>query len=208
MLIETILGGLTGIIGTALTSIMNFKTQKLKNEHEINLIRAQTAAMIEESKAQIEITKTRIEGAVELADADAYIQSIKEGNKSVFNDKWIDNLFAVQGKMRYISVPVAVLIAFLFGFIEWVKQFMRPGLTAYLVIMTSWITLVSKDILTKAGVGTGGITGDQAYLIFTQVVGIIIYLTVSCVTWWFGDRRVAKFLMRLNDGNTKASGKK
>jgi hypothetical protein len=208
MLIETILGGLTGIVGTALTSIMNFKTQKLKNEHEINLIRAQTAAMIEESKAQIEITKTRIEGAVELADADAYIQSIKEGNKSVFNDKWIDNLFAVQGKMRYISVPVAVLIAFLFGFIEWLKQFMRPGLTAYLVIMTSWITLVSKDILTKAGVGTGGITGDQAYLIFTQVVGIIIYLTVSCVTWWFGDRRVAKFLMRLNDGNTKTSGKK
>lgn len=207
MLIETILGGLTGIIGTALTSIMNFKTQKLKNEHEINLIRAQTAAMIEESKAQIEITKTRIEGAVELADADAYIQSIKEGNKSIFNDKWIDNLFAVQGKMRYISVPVAVFIAFFFGVIEWLKQFMRPGLTAYLVIMTSWITLVAKDILTQAGVGTGGITGDQAYLIFTQVVGIIIYLTVSCVTWWFGDRRVAKFLMRLNDGNTK-TGKK
>jgi|WetSurSiteA1Bulk_404760.scaffolds.fasta_scaffold00112_23 hypothetical protein len=208
MLIETILGGLTGIIGTALTSIMNFKTQKLKNEHEINLIRAQTAAMIEESKAQIEITKTRIEGAVELADADAYIQSIKEGNKSIFNDKWIDNLFAVQGKMRYISVPVAVLIAFLFGFIEWVKQFMRPGLTAYLVIMTSWITFVAKDILTKAGVGTGGITGNQAYDIFIQVIGIVIYLTVSCVTWWFGDRRVAKFLMRLNDGNSKSSAKK
>jgi hypothetical protein len=208
MLIETILGGLTGIIGTALTSIMNFKTQKLKNEHEIAMIRAQTAAMIEESKAQIEITKTRIEGAIELADADAYIQSIKEGNKSVFNDKWIDNLFAVQGKMRYIAIPTAVLIAFLFGLIEWLKQFMRPGLTAYLVIMTSWITLVAKDILEKAGIGVQhGITGAQAYEIFIQVIGIIIYLTVSCVTWWFGDRRVAKFLMRLDDGNSKTSKK-
>jgi hypothetical protein len=208
MLIETILGGLTGIIGTALTSIMNFKTQKLKNEHEIAMIRAQTAAMIEESKAQIEITKTRIEGAIELADADAYITSIKEGNKSIFNDKWIDNLFAVQGKMRYIAIPTAVLIAFLFGLIEWLKQFMRPGLTAYLVIMTSWITLVAKDILEKAGIGVqNGITGPQAYEIFIQVIGIIIYLTVSCVTWWFGDRRVAKFLMRLDDGNSKTSKK-
>ena len=39
--------------------------------------------------------------------------------------------------------------------------------------------------------------------IFDQVTSIIIYLTVSSVTWWFGDRRTAKFLMRLNDGNKK-----
>ena len=45
----------------------------------------------------------------------------------------------------------------------------------------------------------------QATALFSQVIDIILYLTVSCVTWWFGDRRVAKFLMRLNDGNYKPS---
>jgi hypothetical protein len=40
--------------------------------------------------------------------------------------------------------------------------------------------------------------------IFDQVTSIVIYLTVSCVTWWFGDRRVAKFLMRLRGGNLKS----
>ena len=77
---------------------------------------------------------------------------------------------------------------------------MRPGLTAYLVGLTSWITFISMDVLKKHG---HLLTADQAGDIFDQVTSIVIYLTVSCVTWWFGDRRVAKFLMRLKDGNLK-----
>jgi hypothetical protein len=56
------------------------------------------------------------------------------------------------------------------------------------------------DVLQKHG---HLLTADQAGAIFDQVTSIVIYLTVNCVTWWFGDRRVAKFLMRLKDGNLK-----
>ena len=80
------------------------------------------------------------------------------------------------------------------------KAAMRPGLTAYRVASTSWITFISMDVLQKNG---HLLTADQAGAIFDQVTSIVIYLTVSCVTWWFGDRRVAKFLMRLKDGNLK-----
>jgi hypothetical protein len=77
------------------------------------------------------------------------------------------------------------------------KAAMRPGLTAYLVVLMSWITFISMDVLQKHG---HLLTADQAGAIFDQVTSIVIYLTVSCVTWWFGDRRVAKFLMRLKEG--------
>lgn len=201
MLIETLLGGVTGLLGNVITSIMNYKTQKLKNDHEIALVKVQTEAMIAEAKAQIEITKARIEGEVEIADSQAYMESIKHGNQTSFSDKWIDKLFSVQGKMRYFSIPIALIIAFLFGLIEWIKQFMRPGLTTYTVLMTTWITFTAYDILKARGIEA--LTADKALGIFNDVTSIVIYLTVSCVTWWFGDRRVAKFLMRLKDGNTK-----
>jgi hypothetical protein len=80
------------------------------------------------------------------------------------------------------------------------KAAMRPGLAAYLLALTSWITFVSMDVLQKHG---HVLTADQAGAIFDQVTSIVIYLTVSCVTWWLGDRRVAKFLMCLKDGNLK-----
>ena len=37
--------------------------------------------------------------------------------------------------------------------------------------------------------------------IYNEVTSIVVYLTVSCVTWWFGDRRMAKFLMHMNNKN-------
>jgi hypothetical protein len=41
------------------------------------------------------------------------------------------------------------------------------------------------------------LTALQATAIFNDVTSIVTYLTVSCVTWWFGDRRMAKSIMQL-----------
>lgn len=193
MLWETILGGLTGIIGTVLTSYINFKQKKLEFEHEAKMVELEIKAMMAEAEANIKITKAEVEGAIELADASAYIESQKQGNKNLFDIKWIDKLFAVQGNMgRFFAIPAAIVIAILFGVIDWLKGLMRPGLTLYLVGLTTYLTYISYQILTKYG--GADITAEQAIVIWNDVVTIIIYLTVSCVTWWFGDRRTAKFL--------------
>ncbi len=193
MLWETILGGITGIIGTVLTSYINYKQKKLEYDHEAKMIELETKAMLAEAEANIKITKAQVEGAIELADASAYIESQKQGNKNLFDVKWIDRLFSVQGSVgRFFAIPAAVVIAICFGFVDWLKGFMRPGLTIYLVALTTYLTYVSYNILTKYG-GTD-ITTEQAVTIWNDVVTIVIYLTVSCVTWWFGDRRTAKFL--------------
>jgi len=94
-------------------------------------------------------------------------------------------------------------IQFLLGFVDFIKRMIRPGLTIYLVGLTTWITIVARDVLVKAN--ENDLTAIQAKEIFDSVTTIIIYLTVTCVTWWFGDRRMSKFLMRLNDGNIKDS---
>ena len=198
--LDIIFGAVTGLLGNGITAWTNYKMQKIKNNHDVVMVKLETEAMIEEAKANIQIEKARIEGEVELTEAGTFLEGIKQGNKQTFSEKWIDKLFSVEGWIKYISIPVAVLIAFLFGMVDFLKALMRPGLTMYLTGCTTWITYMAWNILEQYGTA---ITSVQAVEIFDQVTSIIIYLTVSSVTWWFGDRRTAKFLMRLNDGNKK-----
>jgi len=204
MLWDIVLGGITGLLGNAITSYTNFKTQKLKNLHDIDKwkhedkkIELETKAMIAEAGMKMEIIKTEVEGAVELADTNAFMANIKQSGKKSFSEKWLDKLFAVTGWLKYISIPVAILIAFLFGIVDFLKALMRPGLTAYLVGLSTWITYIAWEILQRSNLEA--MTAVQASAIFQEVTSVIIYLTVSCVTFWFGDRRIAKFLMRLKE---------
>jgi len=193
MLIETILGGLTGLVGSVVTSIMNYKTMKAKNEHELAMIQAQTAAMKAEAEAQIQVTKAQIEGAVELADAQSYMASQRSGNEVLFGENWVDKLLATTGWLSWIAGPVACIVAFLFGLVDWLRGLMRPLMTAYLVGMSTYITYLAWNIVQKYG---QGMTSGEATAIYRSVIEVILYLTVSCVTWWFGDRTMSKFIMK------------
>jgi len=200
--LDVILGGITGLVGNIISGVMNYKTQKLKNEHEQAMVALETAAMKEEAKMKIEISKAEIEGAVELAEAEAYTLSQKLGNVELFSDKWIDKLFSVKGNFaKFFAIPCAVLLAVGFGFVDWLKGFMRPGITLYLTGMTTVITWMAWEIMKKQGLQAMSVA--EAIGIFDQVISIVIYLTVTCITWWFGDRRMAKFLTSMKKPTKK-----
>lgn len=197
---DIILGGITGLVGNIVTAWSNYKTQKLKNEHDQEMYKYKIQELGAKTDAAIKITEAKISGEVELADSRAYDTSQREGNKQVFAESWVTRLFAVEGPLSYVATPVALLLAMALGFVDFLKGLMRPGLTLYLTGITTWLTWTAYSILQTAGMQ---ISSQQALDIYNQVTSIVIYLTVSCVTWWFGDRRIAKFLMRLNDGNYK-----
>ena len=86
MLFETIFGGVTGLIGSVVGGIFKYKTMKAQIElkkaehsHEKEMVKAETEAMIAEAKANIAITRAQVEGAIDLEDARAYVQSRKKG---------------------------------------------------------------------------------------------------------------------------------
>jgi len=194
---SVLLGGITGLFGNMITGWFKYKDRKLKNEHEQKMVELNTAAMITEAKMQIQITKAKIEGEVELAETGAYTESIKSGNKPMFSEKWIDKLFSVEGKvLRWFTVPTAIVLSFGFGMIDFLRGFMRPALTLYLTGMSTVITWMAWDILQKAGVEA--MTAVQALDIYSQTTTIVIYLTVSTVTWWFGDRTMAKHITQMD----------
>jgi len=192
--LDIILGGVTGLIGNAITSYTKYKTTKMDNEHKQSMVKLETSAMIEEARMQIQVTKARIEGEVELADAAAFDTSQKVGSKQLFSEKWIDMIMeAGDSKWSgWFFKLLGLLIAAGFAFVDWLNGFMRPGLTVYLMGTSSYITFLAWTIMKANGIES--LSVEQAVGIFTQVTSTIIYLAVSAVTWWFGDRTMSKFL--------------
>ncbi len=99
---------------------------------------------------------------------------------------------------RFAVVTVALALA---G-VDVLNGTMRPFLTYYLMGATTWVTYMAYEIMDKVSVGL--ITQDWAQGMFEKVTLTVVYLTVTCVTWWFCDRRMAKFLAKnLNQGDMK-----
>lgn len=202
--LDILLGGVTGLIGNAFTTWFKYKDRKMQCAHEKDMAKIELDAMIKEAQMQIKVTQSRIEGEIELADAAAYKESLKSGREKLFSDKWIDMIMAA-GKDKWwgsICKLVGLFIASGFAFLDWLRSFMRPAMTLYLMGATTWVTMLAWKIMENAQ--GGAIDVVTAMGILEQVISTIIYLTVSAVTWWFGDRTMSKFLQQ--QGKKKTGG--
>lgn len=211
MILESLVGSILGIAGSGLTAwfkhkdkVIEIDLQKSKQEHEINMVKAETESMIEEAKANIKITQAQVEGATELKEIDAYITSQKEGNKNLFSSKWIEYLMSVEGWWKILTLPLASFIALLFGFTDFLKGVVRPLLTIYLSLVSSWITYKAYEIISINGMT---LTSVQATQIFNDVTSIVLLLTTTCVSWWFADRRIGKTVAQIRGVGAKKNGR-
>lgn len=204
---DLIFGGVTGLLGTIWSSYnkrkereMDLKDRENQRAHDLRMVDAQTRAMQAEAEANIRVTEAQVAGAVELENARAFQTSQLEGNKDVFRESFMERLFAVEGWVRLIAVPFGVLVCVLFGLADFVKSIARPTITLYLLGVSTWITKLAWDILDTKGMV---LTSVQASAIFSNVTGTVLYLTVTAVTWWFGDRMAAKGMEHLLPGKGK-----
>ena len=195
MLISGIIGVVTGLVGNIITSVTNFKSQKLKNIHDEKIIELETKAMLAKVEAGIKVTKAKVTGEIDKLEEKTYKENIVKANKTLLSKDVITKLFEHKG-----TKWLGAILTFLLGIVDVLKGFIRPVLTVYLVVLTSWLTYYSATILSAK---ESLLSASEASAIFSKVTDIVIYLTVSVVTWWFADRRVAKFLGRLDDGNIK-----
>ena len=105
-----VFGSVIGLVGNWLNQRAIRKTEEMKNAHEIAMVNAQIGMMKAQTDAAIKINTAKIQGAVDLQDSKAYGTVITVANEKSFSDKWVDYLFAVQGRLRYVSVPMAFFI--------------------------------------------------------------------------------------------------
>lgn len=169
--LSSILGGsITGLVGTALSSVYEYKTRKLdielaktKLQNEIELKKVDLELLKAESEAKIEIASVTAAGAVEVEDSKAFRAAIESEPKKY-----------AEGPLTHAQNWLMVALDFLRGVI-------RPSLTLYLVIIT---TIMYFNMKTAAD----SLLPPDAVGIINRIVDMVLFLTSTVVTWWFGTR--------------------
>lgn len=70
------------------------------------------------------------------------------------------------------------------GLMEKTRAIIRPILTVYLVGLASWLTYKLHILIG----GLDNIPMDQVFTMYWEIISAIIFLTVTCVTYWFNQR--------------------
>ena len=73
--------------------------------------------------------------------------------------------------------------AWLLLLLDLVRGLVRPGLTVYLCFVTTVVYLQARGLLVASP-----LTPEQAVGMVNQIIATVLYLTTTCVLWWFGTR--------------------
>lgn len=204
--LDLIFGGVTGLIGTIWGGYNNRKLKELdikarESEHQYKLaeIKAESDAIIAEAHADIKITESITDGAVELAEVEAFSQSQKYGNNKNLPSAFAEKLAETTGWAKFITVPLLSILCFSLGLADVIKGLARPVITAYLLGISSWLSYKAWQLLEITN-SANALSSIQAVAIVEQSISVLLYLSTTAVTWWFGDRMTAKGAKKLFKG--------
>lgn len=196
MILETLASALIGLLGTGLTTFSNYKMEKLKAENERKRMELENKLLISEAEANIRLAETISEGRVDEIEARAWADSQVAGKQKALPAEWVSVLLNREGYERIFTIPVALILLFLLGLGDAIQHLMRSFLTLYCLGIATWVTWKSYDIMLVCGVPFPN-PGEA----WTTSCETVYLLAVMMITWWFGDRRVAKNLSHMKRGS-------
>lgn len=167
-------GGLTGLIGGVVDKVFTYKTKKLEIEqnrerfaHEVNMRKADAEIMKEEWAARTKVAEVEGAAKVDVADAAAFSASFNEPARYSQGD--------LSTKQNWLMVAL-----------DFIRGIVRPGLTVYLCAITTILYIKAQNLVPSE------IPVDRAVNMVQEITNTIMYLTSTCVLWWFGTRNKGK----------------
>lgn len=167
-------GGATGLLGVAFQRFADYKNKQLdlqhqekQNAHELDMRDKDAAIMAQEWAARTKVAEVEAGARVDVADAEAFAASYKLEPA----------MYSGQAKPTKGQAWLLVIVDALRGAV-------RPLLTVYLCVITTMTYLDARSLLE----GTKTYTADQAFELTKLIVWTVLYLTTTCVLWWFGTR--------------------
>ena len=171
-------GGMTGILGGGLQLLFGW----LNSRAEIAKINAETQSkkelILARAQAHAQGLTAEAEGKAAVAEAEALAAS-----QEAFKRSYLDKI--TPPKTEWIRATVY----FLMGLMETLRAVIRPGLTIYLIYLTHQLYEQTKELLVKVDFA---FKPEQISDLYVQIVLTILYLTTTCVSWWFVTRNKQK----------------
>jgi hypothetical protein len=170
-------GGLTGLLGVAFQRFFDFlkvkqelEMKRIDHEHEVNMRRIDGELMAQEWAARTQVATIEATARETVAAETSFASS-----------------FNMEPKQYSARAKIGPVTGFLLVLLDVLRGIVRPGLTIYLCVITTMIYIEARTIMA----GLTFITAD-AIKVHDHIISTILYLTTTCVLWWFGTRNSQK----------------
>lgn len=162
-------GGATGLIGVALQRFFDERNKRLdlelsaqKFEHDIALREVDAKIQAEEWASRTQVAQIEATGKENVADSQAFAGSYNE-------------------PQRYATGATTVGQTWALVLLDCARGIVRPALTMYLSLITTLMYLHVSQLAPS-------ITTADAVPLLHMIIETVLYLTTTCVMWWFGTR--------------------
>lgn len=167
-------GGVTGILGVAVQRVADYKNKQL----------------------DLELNKQKLDNDLALKNLDLQIMGqewaqrtkVAEIDASAKTEVSADTAFAASFNEPQRYAPTAGLTlgqAWLLTILDFIRGIVRPGLTIYLSLVATLLYWQTRQLVPT-------VDPAQATHLMATIVDSLLYLTTTCVTWWFGTRNKGK----------------
>jgi len=170
-------GGLTGLLGVAFQRFFDFlkvkqeiEMKKLDHEHEANMRKIDGELMAQEWAARTQVATIEATAKETVAAETSFAAS-----------------FNSEPKQYSAKVKLGPVTGFLLVLLDFLRGIVRPGLTIYLCVITTMIYVEARAIMANVSFSTA-----DAMAVHDHIISTILYLTTTCVLWWFGTRNSQK----------------
>jgi len=195
-LITTLLGGVlsggaTGLLGVLLQRFFDLKHKQQEVEVvKLNLANSIELSKMENERAQIRANADTAAAQIQADGAYAVAEQETQAREAEAESRNLQAAFDAD-KSTYL-LPAAQLqkgfwgtvITMLMALVDFMRGALRPLLTAYFVVLTTYIFVWTAD-LTKA---SGALSQEQVNHIVVMIITNVLYLSTVSALFWFGTR--------------------
>ena len=194
-------GGLFGILGGLGTAWLKYSSDKAEREfrlkdgdskrkHELNMVKAESEASIREVKANIHKAQIVTEGQIELAETAGRNDAIEKLSKNTIGSSMLERmLFKSNGWKSYFSVPIAMFIVTLQGFVDVLRTLVRPVITYGSVGFSMYVTYLSFTMYQQMGLQ---LSSQDLYNIIQTMIKLLTFTTSTVIGFWFMDKSMSR----------------
>lgn len=163
-------GGLTGLLGSVFTSIMDYKKMGKQYEHEEEMARIETKHLQMEIERDVIVAKEEATARMEEAES-----RVQEASYDADERRYVPTS----------AVKKSKVVTLFMGIVDFLRGMIRPVVTIYVCGVVTWVALKVFEIWEASG---GKLDQAQAFELVQLIVLGLLYLTFMVLGWWFGSR--------------------
>lgn len=153
---------------------LDLQLAKINGELELAKRDKDAQIMAQEWAGRTRVAEVEAAGKADVAASEAFAESFKTEPQRYSDNSWL----------AMLPPWARVVCAILMFVLDWVRGACRPGLAIYLAVLTTLIFYEARALL------DGPLPAEVASQLVLHIINTILYLFVTCVTWYYGVRNL------------------